>query len=46
MDVAQEGQKAYYDRSTSGPQYEESDLVMVSNPTKKNWSHKEIQIFL
>ena len=32
MDVEQERQKTYYDRSTFGPQYEVGDLVMVFNP--------------
>ena len=35
MDVEQERQKTYCDRSTFGPQYEEGDFVMVFNTTKK-----------
>ena len=35
MDVEHERQKSYYDRSTSGAQYEVGDLVMVFNPTTK-----------
>ena len=40
MDVEQERQKTYYDRSTFGSQYEVGDLVMVFNPTIKNGQTK------
>ena len=45
MDVEQERQKTYYDRSTFGPQYEVGDLVMVFNPTKKNGQTKKFKTF-
>ena len=35
MDVEQERQITYYDRSTFGPQYEVGDLVMVFKTTMK-----------
>ena len=35
MNVEQEKQKTYYDRSAIGPQYDVGDLVMLFNPTKK-----------
>ena len=37
MDVKQETQKTYYDRSILWPQYEIGDLVIL-----KNWLDKEI----
>ena len=43
MDVEQERQITYYDRSTSGPQYEVGDLVMVFNPTIKNGQTKKFK---
>ena len=36
MDVEQERQKTYCDRSTIGPQYQVGDLEKVFNPTMKN----------
>ena len=45
MDVEQEGQKTYYDRSTFGPHYEVGDLVMVFNPTIKNGQTKKFISF-
>ena len=42
MDVEQETQKTYIDRSTFGPQFEVGDLVMVFNPTMKTSPDKEI----
>ena len=46
MDVEQERQKTYYDRSTFGPQFEIGELVMVINPDLKNWPDKEIYIII
>ena len=45
MDVGQERQKTYYDRSTFGPQYEVGDLVMVFNPTMKTGQSKKFKYF-
>ena len=45
MDVEQERQKTYYDRSTFGPQYEVGDLVMVFNPTMKTGQTKKFKSF-
>ena len=45
MDVEQEGQKTYYDRSTFGPQYEVGDLTMVFNPTTKTGQTKKFRSF-
>ena len=45
MDVEQERQKTYYDRSTFGPQYEVGELVMVFNPTIKNGQTKKFNSF-
>ena len=45
MDVEQERQKTYYDRSTFGPQYEVGDLVMVFNPTIKTGQTKKFKSF-
>ena len=45
MDVEQERQKTYYDRSTFGPQYEVGDLVMVFNPTTKSGQTKKFKSF-
>ena len=45
MDVEQERQKTYYDRSTFGPQYEVGDLVIVFNPTMKTGQTKKFKSF-
>ena len=45
MDVEQERQKTYYDRSTFGPQYEVGDLVMAFNPTMKSGQTKKFKSF-
>ena len=45
MDVDQERQKTYYDRSTFGPQYDVGDLVMVFNPTMKTGQTKKFKSF-
>ena len=45
MDVEQQRQKTYYDRSTFGPQYEVGDLVMVFNPTIKTGQTKKFKSF-
>ena len=45
MDVEQERQKTYYDRSTFGPQYEVGDLVMMINPTMKTGQTKKFKSF-
>ena len=45
MDVEQERQKTYFDRSTFGPQYEVGDLVMVFNPTIKTGQTKKFKSF-
>ena len=45
MDVGQERQQTYYDRSTFGPQYEVGDLVMVFNPTIKTGQTKKFKFF-
>ena len=45
MDVEQERQKTYYDRSTFGQQYEVGDLVMVFNPTIKTGKTKKFKSF-
>ena len=45
MDVEQERQKTYYDRSTFGIQYDVSDLVMVFNPTMKTGQTKKFKSF-
>ena len=45
MDVEQERQKTYYDRSTFGPQCEVGDLVMVFNPTMKTGQTKKFKSF-
>ena len=46
MDVEQERQQTYYDRSTFGPQYEVGDLVMVFNSTTKTGQTKKFRSFL
>ena len=43
MEVAQERQKTYYDRSTFGPQYEVGDLGTVFNPTIKTGQTKKFK---
>ena len=45
MDLEQERQKTYPDRSTFGPQYEVGDLVMVFNPTIKTGQTKKFESF-
>ena len=45
MNVEQERQKIYYDRSTFGPQYEVGDLVLLFNPTIKNGQTKKFISF-
>ena len=45
MDVEQERQKTYYDRSTFGPQYEVGDFLMVFIPTIKTGQTKKFQSF-
>ena len=45
IDVEQERQKTYYDRSTFGPQCEVGDLVMVFNPTIKKGQTKKFKSF-
>ena len=45
MDVEQERQKTYYDRSKFGPQYEVGDLVMAFNPTMKTDQTKKFKSF-
>ena len=45
MDVEQERQKTYYDRSIFGPQYEVGGLVMVFNPTIKTGQTKKFKSF-
>ena len=45
MEVEQQRQKTYYDRSTFGPQYEVGDLVMVFNPTIKTGQTKKFKSF-
>ena len=45
MDVEQERQKTYYDRSTFEPQYEVGYLGMVFNPTMKAGKTKKFKSF-
>ena len=45
MDLEQERQKTYNDRSTFGAQYEVGDLVMVFSPTMKTGQSKKFKSF-
>ena len=46
MDVKQERQKSYYDRSKYGPSYKVGEEVLVFNPTVKKRRNKKIYFFL
>ena len=46
MDVEQECQKTYYDRSNYGPNYKVGEEVLLFNPTKKILRNTEIYFFL
>ena len=45
MDVEQESQKTYHDRSTFESQYDEGDLVIVFKPTMKTGQTKKFKSF-
>ena len=45
MDVEQERQKSYYDRSKYGPSYKNGEEVLVFNPTVKKGETRKFTSF-